>query len=201
MRFPVRFTLLLVAAFAIGHAVAKNPPPPLADTLTKRHDVLMKDLQKIRMAAKHIVDIQETRRKGFELSDYEAKMERDGRKDFHIFMERYRNDTLETLTIIERALGVEKFVDPLYAVFGKSLKDRVEINWSDKNLEDVVDEFQANYKVEIEIEGDFDEGHTIEFEGQMTLLSALLQVENLFDVRMRIEGKKLIYVVPERDLE
>lgn len=212
--FPALFGALFIAMFVGGYTVAqdakKNKEEPKAKvipantikTLRDRHNRLMLDVEKIEMAAKHIVEIREMRESGlYVLNDYEIKMEKTGKKDFHIFMERYRNDTLETLTLLDKVLNKQAFVDPLTVVFGDHLNDRVEIYWEDFDLEDVIEELETEYKVSVDIEGKFDEGHTISFEGSMTLLAALLQIENLFDVRMRVDGKKLIYVIPDRELD
>jgi hypothetical protein len=202
---------LLVATFLGSYSLAQDKkaakpsakaiPAGTIKTLRDRQKVLMADVEKIASAAKDIVEIRQQRATGlYVMNDFELKMERTGKKDFHIFMERYRNDTLETLALLDKVLDKQAFVDPLRGVFGKHLEDRIEILWDDFDLEAVVEELETGFDVTVEIEGDYDEGHTINFEGKMTLLAALLQIENLFDVRMRVEGKKLIYVVPDREL-
>jgi hypothetical protein len=210
--FAALFGAVLIATFLGGYSLAqdagKDKPAEKAipaDTVKKlrdRHKTLMVDVEKIEMAAKHIVEIREQRATGlYIINEYELKMERTGKKDFHIFMERYRNDTLNTLALLDSALGKQAYVDPLVTVFGERLQDRVTIVWEEWDLEDVIEELETQYDVSVEMEGSFDEGHTISFEGEMTLLAALLQIENLFDVRMRVDGEKLVYVIPEREDE
>ena len=201
-----RFALLavLVAAFAGGRALAKPKlaPADIAAELRKRHTKLMEDVTKIERAGSDFLEIQEMRATGkYVLNEWELKMEKSGRVDFHIFMERYRNDTLETLTLIEKFLGKEAYVDPLRRVFGEKLETPLEIAWDDVGLEDVIDELKDRFNADIDIDGDIEMGLTINFEGEMTLLAAVLQIENLFDVRIRVEGKKLWFVVPDREVK
>jgi len=196
---------LLAGAFLAGRAIAaknkkKPTPTEIVETLTKRHAKLMEDVEKIQKAGKDWTEIQEMRATGkYVLNRYEKKMEKDGKMDFHIFMERYRNDTLETLALLDRLLGKEAYVDPLRAVFGDALDDRLDIDWENVNLESVAGTLSRQFDAKVEIDGLPEEGLTINFRGNMTLLAAVLQIENLFDVRIRVDGDKLYFVIPERE--
>ena len=195
----------LALAFGAGRALAQSKSKPsgvaVAEILRKRHTKLMEDVAKIEKAGKDFLEIQAMRETGkYVLNRYELKMEKEGRMDFHIFMERYRNDTMETLDLLDRLLGKQAYVDPLEKVFGERLDDQLEINWNDVNLQDVVDELAGQFNARVEIDGFPEEGLTISFRGKMTLLAAVLQIENLFDVRMRIEGKTLWFEVPDREV-
>jgi len=192
------FVLGAIAAFAAGRALADPAPTAIVEKLRTRQAKLMEDVDKIQRAAADWTEIQQMRATGeFVLNRWELKMEKEGRMDFHIFMERYRNDTLETLAVLDRLLGKEAYVDPLRHVFGDSLEERLDIAWNDVNLQDVVDWLGERFKAQVGIDGLPEEGLTITFRGNMTLLAAVLQIENLFGVRMRVEGKKLYYVVPD----
>ena len=66
-------------------------------------------------------------------------------------------------------------------------------------IEDVIEEIEAAFPAKIATRGEFEMGLTISFSGKMTLLAALLQIENLFDARMEVEGDKLWFVALERE--
>ncbi|MHC4410930.1 MAG: hypothetical protein ACYS0F_18230 [Planctomycetota bacterium] len=190
----------LAVAFSVGRAAAQSgkDPASVAGVLRKRHTKLMEDVTKIQQAGKDFLEIQAMRETGkYVLNRFELKMEKQGRMDFHIFMERYRNDTLETLDLLDQLLGKQAYIDPLRKVFGDRLDEQIEVDWDGENLQDVVDGLADQFNAEIDIDGFPEEGLTIDFRGKMTLLAAVLQVENLFDVTMRIEGKKLFFVVPD----
>jgi len=200
VRFWALFALVLAGAFATGHALAEPAPATIATKLQKRHEKLMEDLARIEKAAEDWSEIQAMRATGkYVLNRWEKKMEKDGKMDFHIFLERYRNDTLETLQFLERALGKEAYVDPLRKVFGDHLDTRLDIDWEQVDLMSVAGWLQKEFDAKVGVEGVPELGLTISFRGNMTLLAAILQIENLFDVRMRVEGDKLWFVVPTRD--
>jgi hypothetical protein len=133
----------------------------------------------------------------FVLNKYELKMEKEGKQDFHIFMERYRNDTLDTLVILDRIVGKRAYVDPLRAIFGDKLDETVEVAWVDMQVEDIAAELARAFRVRIEVRGQFEHEKSISFNGRMTVLAALLQIETLFDVDLAVEGDTLWLVVPE----
>ncbi|MHC4939850.1 MAG: hypothetical protein ACYTHK_12840 [Planctomycetota bacterium] len=193
----------IACAFLAGRALAdkQNDSIEIAELLRKRHTKLMEDVTKIQKAGKDFLEIQAMRATGkYVLNRYELKMEKDGRMDFHIFMERYRNDTLETLALLDKLLGKQAYIDPLRKVFGDRLDEQVEIDWDGVNLQDIVDSLADQFNAEIDIDGFPEDGLTINFKGKMTLLAAVLQIENLFDVRMRVEGKKLWFEIPDREV-
>jgi hypothetical protein len=205
VRHGALLACLVTAAFIAGHALAakhrKKPSPvEIVATLRKRHAKLMEDVAKIEKAGKDWTEIQEMRATGeYVLNRYEKKMEKDGKMDFHIFMERYRNDTLETLALLDRLLGKEAYVDPLRKVFGDALEKRLDIDWENVNIDDVTHWLSENFDAEVAVDGIPEQGLTISFRGNMTLLAAVLQIENLFDVRMRVEGEKLWFVIPDKE--
>ena len=167
--------------------------------LKKRQAKLYEDIRKIERAAKDWTEIQAMRKSGeFVLNKFELKMEKEGKQDFHIFMERYRNDTLDTLVILDRIVGKQAYVDPLRRVFGDKLDETVEVAWVDMQVHDIADELSRAFKVKIEVEGQFDNEKSISFNGRMTVLAALLQLETLFDVDLRVDEDTLVLVVPEQ---
>ena len=195
------------AAYVAGRSFAEEKPnAPRNDALTtiallqKRQKKLYEDIQKIENAAVDWADIQAQRAEGkYELNKFERKMERQGSKDFHIFMERYRNDTLDTLVILDRVLAKQAYVDPLRKVFGTKLDVQIDVDWEEMTIDDVIDELEAAFPAKMGTKGEFQRGLTISFNGKMTLLAALLQIENLFDAEMEIEGDKLWFVALEKD--
>lgn len=192
--------LVLAVAFGAGHALAKPERDVgwIVKTLRTRHDKLMSDVRKIDRAGKDFVEIQEMRATGeYVLNEHELKMEKSGRKDFHIFMERYRNDTLETLALLEKLLGKEAYVDPLRKVFGDRLDTQLEVAWEDVTLDEVAEELADRFKAKVDVDGHSDMNLMISFEGKMTLLAVILQVETLFECETRVEGDKLFFVVDE----
>jgi len=203
-----RALLLLVlatlsgTAFVAGRSLAdiedKQKQAGTIALLKKRQAKLYEDIKKIERAAKDWTEIQAMRKTGdFVLNKYELKMEKSGKQDFHIFMERFRNDTLDTLAILDRIVKKEAYVDPLRSVFGDKLAEIVEIEWVDMSIEDIADELVGNFRVKIGIQGEFEHQKSISFNGKMTVLAALLQLETLFDIDLRVEGDKLWLVVPD----
>ncbi|MHC4954395.1 MAG: hypothetical protein ACYTGZ_10950 [Planctomycetota bacterium] len=197
---------LCVALFVAGRAIAeptaaqKKKYAKAAELLKTRQKKLYEDIHKIDRAGKDYREIQEMRKHPeFILNKYELKMEKNGKKDFHIFMERYRNDTLDTLAILDRVLGKEAYIDPLRRVFSEEkLNVSFEVDWDDIGLDEIVDELATVFKAKIDVKGKMEHGLTINFNGKMTLLAALLQIESLFDVYMEVEGDRLWFVVPDK---
>jgi len=198
----VAIAALLAGAFVSGRALAgpddRAKQEATIALLKKRQTKLYEDIKKIERAAKDWTEIQAMRKSGeFVLNKYELKMEKEGRQDFHIFMERFRNDTLDTLVILDRIVGKQAYIDPLRKVFGDKLDQIVRVDWVDMQLEDIADELTGAFQVKIKIRGHFDNEKSISFDGKMTVLAALLQLETLFDVDLAVEGDTLWLVVPE----
>lgn len=177
---------LAAAAFLAGHGVAADDDPAtITRILMRRQKRLYGDIEKIQKAVGDVLEIRAMREGGdYVLNDEEKRMERQGRLDFHIFMERYRNDTLRVLAILDRALGKERYVDPLRRKFGKKLDQIVAVNWHETSLEEIVDELVGAYGVDMYVRGDVDIRRTISMHGEMSLLAILLQIENVFDCKL-----------------
>jgi len=182
------------AAFLAGRGLAGGHDALLKE-LRERQKMLFSDLDKIDKAAKDVVEIREMRESGkYVLNSEERKMEKQGRSDFHIFMERYRNDTLETLRIFDRVLQKEDYVDPLQRTFGKALEEIVTVNWDERELEDVIADLEAGYGVKLNVSGDIEYRKTLSLRGEMSLLSILLYIENVFDAKLVLKEGSLWFV-------
>lgn len=197
-------TVLAAGAFFLGSNVAqgegvKTNFAKIAKLLYTRQEDLFKDLVKIERANKDIVELRKLRDSGdFVLNDEERKLEKQARKDFHIFMERIRNNTLDVLAIYDRELGKAAYIDPLHKAFGKSLYSTVEVDWDEQDLDEIVDELIEGYGVKMYIKGDIDIRRTMSLQGNMTLLSILLQIENVFDAKLVYRNDTLWFVKVER---
>lgn len=189
------FWLLAVGAFLLGAGLVRGggtavSPEHLKD-LVERQEALFKDIRRIETASADILEIKKTRdAKIYTLSDEELGMERKGAMDLHIFMERFRNDTLEVLEFYERALGM-RATDPLQAIFGKALDEAVTVDWQDRPLEEVIEELQRNYKCQIDVRGDLDQRLVITLYGEMSLRSILSQIEEVWNAKFVFEGGTL----------
>ena len=174
--------LAIIAAFALGTRLARGAGDNPVKELLRHEELLLKDLAKIEQAVKDVVEIRKMRESGeFVLNDEEKKMERQGREDFHIFMERFRNDTLEVLEILDRAVSKQDYVDPLRRIYGKALDQPVTVAWSEEDLDVLIGELSEDYGVRINISGEMDRRRTLSLSGEMSLLAVLLQIENVFD--------------------
>ena len=195
--------LALAAAFVGGARLARGGDEDAAlKELLRREALLVKDLAKIEQACKDVVEIRKMRESGeFVLNSEEKKMERQGREDFHIFMERFRNDTLEVLEILDRAVSKEDYVDPLRRIYGKALDQPVTVAWSEEDLDILIGEISEDYGVQINISGDLDRRKTLSLDGEMSLLAVLLQLENVFDGKFVVKDGKLWFVLapPEEE--
>ena len=197
-------TVLAAGAFFLGSNVAqgegvKTNFAKIAKLLYTRQEDLFKDLVKIERANKDIVELRKLRDSGeFILNKEERKLEKQARKDFHIFMERLRNNTLDVLAIYDRELGKQAYIDPLRKVFGKSLYSTVQVDWDEQDLDTIVDELVEGYGVKMYIKGDVDIRRTMSLQGNMTLLSILLQIENVFDAKLVYRNDTLWFVKVER---
>jgi len=191
----------IAAAFLAGRGLAGGHDALVKD-LQERQQMLFRDLNKIDKAAKDVVEIREMRESGkYVLNSEERKMEKQGRTDFHIFMERYRNDTLETLRILERVLQKEDYVDPLQRAFGKALEEIVAVNWDERELEDVIADLEAGYGVKLNVSGELDYRKTLSLRGDMSLLAILLYIENVFDAKLVLREGSLWFVRVARPAE
>ena len=194
----MRWSVVAAAAvaFLLGSQLAGGAPiRPVGPELLERQKKLFADLDKIRQAAKDIVELREMRESGkFVLNHEEVKLEKKSRMDFHIFMERSRNDTLEVLRIFDRVLKKQDYIDPLRRRFGRALDEIITVNWDEEAIEDVVSEIASAYNVKLNISGDLDYRKTISLNGEMSLLSVLLYLENLWDAQLVLKGGKLWFV-------
>jgi hypothetical protein len=195
--------LAVAAAFLGGARLARGAGEDEAVKELLRHEeLLLKDLRKIEQAVKDVVEIRKMRESGeFVLNDEERKMERQGREDFHIFMERFRNDTLEVLAILDVAVGGEALADPLRRIYGKALDQPVKVDWSEEDLDMIIGEISEDYGVPIHIKGDLDRRKTFTLSGEMSLLAVLLQLENAFDGRFVAKDGQPWFVLASEDAE
>ena len=186
-------------AFVLGSALAEDEAAPSAEIvkeLRSRQAMLVKDLEKIEQAAKDVREMRETRDAGiYTLNAEEKKLERSARMDLHIFMERARNDTLETLALLDRVLKTQDYVDPLERVFGaQALKDVVAVRWDSEDLDTVIGELSAAYRVRINIGGEIDYRKQLSLTGEMSVLSILLYLESLYEAKLVFRDGELWFV-------
>jgi len=194
--------LALAAAFLGGARLARGGgDADVMRQLDDHEDLLLKDLKKIEQACKDVIEIRKMRESSeYVLNDEEKKMERQGREDFHIFMERFRNDTLEVLEILDAAASGKSSVDPLRRVYGKALDQIVTVAWNDEELDLMLGELSQTYGVPINISGEMDRRRTMSLSGQMSLLSVLLQIENVFEGKFIVrEGQLWLVLVPPEE--
>ena len=185
------------AAFVGGARLAGGAGDDEAMKDLLRHaDLLLKDLAKIEQAVKDVLEIRKMRESGeFVLNDEERKMERQGREDFHIFMERFRNDTLEVLAILDAAVGGEALSDPLRRIYGKALDQPVKVDWTEEDLDVIIGEVSEDYGVPIHIKGDLERRKTVTLSGEMSLLAVLLQLENVYDGKFVVQDGTLWFAL------
>ena len=194
-----RILLPAVAAFLAGLGLAGEGDGDATATdiraLVGRQKKLYGDLAKIEQAVKDIVEIREMRASGeFVLNDEEKKLEKQSRQDFHIFMERYRNDTLRALATLDRLLGKEQYVDPIRRKFGKAFDDPVAVDWNEVALDEIVSELVESYGVKMFVRGEIDSRKTMSLQGEISLKAILLQIENVFDARLVERSGELWFV-------
>lgn len=183
-----------VAAFFLGAGIAEGEPAKgeTSRELARRQKLLFKDLTKIERAVVGIKEIREMRATGkYVLNSSERKLEKTSRKDFHIFMERFRNDTLEVLEMYDRALKKEDYVDPLRRVFGRALREVVQVKWEEVPMEDVVSELANGYGVRMNVSGELDYRKTMTLSGDMSLQSILLYIENVWNAELVLKNGEL----------
>jgi len=191
--------LAVLGAFVLGSRMApaadEDERAGVADELLRRHKMLAGDLRSVQKAVKDIVEIRQMREQGgYVLNETERSMEKQGRQDFHIFMERIRNDTLEVLEIYDRVLNKQAYVDPVRRKLGRAMVELVAVNWQDQPLEDIVAEISEGYKVRINVSGEIDYRKTMSLNGEMSLLSILLYIENVFDAKLVVRNGELWFL-------
>jgi hypothetical protein len=194
--------LAMAAAFLGGARLARGAgDEDVLKELARHEEMLLKDLGKIEQACKDVIEIRKMRESGeYVLNDEERKMERQGREDFHVFMERFRNDTLEVLEILDAAVAGKSAVDPLRRVYKKALDQLVTVAWNEEELDLLLGEISQNYGVPINVSGEMDRRRTMSLNGEMSLLSVLLQIENVFDGKFVVrDGHLWLELVEEED--
>jgi len=193
----MRWLVVLAAASAFWAgaglaAGANSEEKALVEELVHRQDMLEGDIEKVGKAAAEVEEIRKTRAAGeYVLNDEEKRLERRGRVDFHIFLERIRNDTLEVLRIYDRVLHKQAYIDAMENLYGRALHQIVSVQWEDLPLEDVVGELSESYGVPIDIQGLIDYRKTMSLEGDMSLYSILLYIESVYDAKLVVKGKHL----------
>lgn len=194
-----RVWILAAVAFVVGAAFAKPPSEKdmrFVKELIRRDAWLKKDVKKVETAIRDIKEITAMEATGeYVLNDTEKKMARQGRKDLHIYTERIRNDTLEILALYDIALNKPRYQEPLRRVFGKALDEVVKVEWFSEEIDAVIAEIADGYGVEIETRGEIELKKTMSLEGEMSLLSILLYIENTYDAKLVFEKGKL-YLEP-----
>jgi hypothetical protein len=148
-----------------------------------------------------VIEIRKMRESGeYVLNDEEKKLERQGREDFHVFMERFRNDTLEVLEILDAVASGKDAVDPLRRVYRKALDQLVTVAWDEEELDLLLGEISQTYGVPINISGEMDRRRTMSLSGEMSLLSVLLQIENVFEGKFVVrDGHLWLELLPPED--
>jgi len=197
MRRTVLLLAAIVAAFVAGADLAGGAPDRtgIAKKLWRRQRLLMRDLLRVEKAVKDVAELREMRESGeFVLNAEEKKLERQARQDLHVYMERARNDTLETLAILDRLLEKQQYVDPLHRLFGNALDEVVRVAWDEQDLETVVAEISEGYNVPINIGGEINYRRTLSLHGEMSLLSVLLYLENMYDAKLVVRGDHVWFV-------
>ena len=136
MRRVILAAAVLVAFLAGRQVAGAAGDDDALEELAEHEERLLRDVAKIGQACEDVLEIRKMRESGqYVLNDEEKKMERQGREDFHIFMERFRNDTLEVLEILDAAASGKSAVDPLRRVYGKALDQIVTVGWNDEELD------------------------------------------------------------------
>jgi hypothetical protein len=164
--------------------------------LEEHEQLLRKDLEKIERACADIVELRQMRESGeYVLNEEERKLERQSREDLHIFMERFRNDTLTVLEILDLAVAKKDIVDPLRRVYGRALEQVVSVDWDEEDLDMLVAELEQDYGVPVNVSGEIDLRKTVSLSGEMSLLSVLLQIENIYDGKFIVKDGRNLWLV------
>ncbi|MGQ0612738.1 MAG: DUF4974 domain-containing protein [Planctomycetaceae bacterium] len=186
----MRRTIALAAgSFLLGLGLARGGESQvtLAEELFQRQEFILKDLRKVEAAARDIAEVRATREAGiYVLTPEEKRLEAKGRENFHIFMERCRNNTLEALRILDTALG-DRAPDALRAIFGKALEEVVSVEFEDSSLDEVTWYLEKGYGIKIGVKGDAESRLTMSLHGDMSLQAILDYVEQTFGVKLVVE--------------
>jgi len=194
-RLALPASALAVFLAAAGLARAGLDDGDVVRELRDRQRLLLGDLAKIEKARSDVLEIRRLRETGlFMINEEEKRMEKQGRQDFHIFMERIRNDTLEVLEILDRAVEEEDYVDPLRRVYGKALDEPVRVRWSEEDLDTIIAVIEEGYGVRINVSGEMDLRRTVSLSGEMSLLAVMLQLENLYDAKFVVRDGHVWFV-------
>lgn len=194
-RLAVPAAVLTAFLAGAGLAGASLDDAEVVRELRSRQRLLLGDLAKIERARSDVLEIRRLRETGFfVINEEEKKMEKQGREDFHIFMERFRNDTLEVLEILDRAVEEEDYVDPLRRIYGKALDEPVRVRWSEEDLDTIIAVIEEGYGVRINVSGEMDLRRTVSLSGEMSLLAVMLQLENLYDAKFVVRDGHVWFV-------
>lgn len=180
---------VVAAAGAAGAGVGGLSRIEVAEELARRHEWLHGDLQRLEQAARDLEYVAQVKADpDLVMVAEDVVLERRGRLDIHVFLERYRNDTLEVLEVLENTLEKRAYVDPLERRFGKALHELVAVDWNDVSLDQMVGEISDVYEIRLNMDAVFDTRKTMTLRGEMSLLSILLQIENTLGAELRVES-------------
>jgi hypothetical protein len=182
----IRTLAAAVVAFVVGMQLAggKTEYGDVAKGLVERQKKLFGDIERIEQARKDLLEVMATRKEGkFILNKEEIRLEKSSRSHLHIFMERFRNDTLETLALYDR-LVANKALGVLEAAYGKKLTEIVEVAWREEGLEAISDQLGEAYGVNLFIKGNVDVNRTMSLVGEMSLAAIFEHIANTFQVKV-----------------
>jgi len=189
---------LAAGAFLLGLGLARGGEAQLtlARQLFERQDFIVRDLEKVEAAARDIAEIGKIRDAGlYTLTPEELRLESKGKEQFHVFMERCRNNTLESLKLLDIALG-DRAADPLKKIFGDAMDVVVAVDIADSSLDEVAWYLEQGYGVKIGIKGDAESRLTMSLQGDMSLRAILEHVEQTFGVKLVVEDGRPWFVRP-----
>ncbi len=182
----IRALAASIVAFVVGMQLAGGKPAydEVAKELVERQKRLFEDIERIEQARKDLLEVMATRKAGkFILNKEEIKLERSSRSHLHIFMERFRNDTLETLALYDR-LVTNKKRSVLEVAYGKRLNEIVEVAWRERALDEIADELIGAYGVKLFIKGNVEINRTMSLVGEMSLVAIFEHIQNTFRVKI-----------------
>ena len=182
----IRTLAASIVAFVVGMQIAggKTAYDDVAKELVDRQKKLFGDIERIEQARKDLLEVMATRKAGtFVLNKQEIRLEKSSRSHLHIFMERFRNDTLETLALYDRLVTkTERGV--LEVAYGKRLNQIVEVAWRERALDEIADELIGAYGVKLFIKGNVDINRTMSLIGEMSLAAIFEHIQNTFQVKI-----------------
>ncbi|MCZ6786095.1 MAG: hypothetical protein O7E54_02910 [Planctomycetota bacterium] len=182
----IRALAASIVAFVVGMQVAggKTDYSDAAKELLERQKKLFGDIERIEQARIDLLEVMATRKDGkFVLNREEIKLEKSSRSHLHIFMERFRNDTLETLALYDR-LVTNKKRSVLEVAYGKRLNEIVEVAWRERALDEIADELIGAYGVKLFIKGNVEINRTMSLVGEMSLVAIFEHIQNTFRVKI-----------------